>query len=44
MTAAVPGPVDSQDDIRLALRSWPEVDDYLRRCKGVISLKRRYAS
>ena len=36
MTAAVPGPVDSQDDIRLALRSWLEVDDYLSRCKGVI--------
>ena len=36
MTAAVPGPVNSQDDIRLALRSWPEVDDYLTSCKGVI--------
>ena len=36
MTAAVPGPVNSQDDIRLALRSWPEADDYLTSCKGVI--------
>ena len=36
MPTAVPGPVDSKDDIRLALRSWPEVDAYLSRCKGVI--------
>jgi len=26
MTAATPGPVDSTDAIRLALRSWPEVE------------------
>ena len=36
MTAATPGPVDSTDTIRLALRSWPEVETYLQDCKGVI--------
>ena len=36
MTAATPGPVDSTDTIRLALRSWPEVETYLQECKGVI--------
>ena len=36
MTAATPGPVDSTDSIRLALRSWPEVESYLESCKGVI--------
>ena len=36
MTAATPGPVDSTDAIRLALRSWPEVESYLQGCKGVI--------
>ena len=36
MTAATPSPVDSTDDIRLALRSWPEVESYLQGCKGVI--------
>ena len=36
MTAATPGPVDSKDAIRLALRSWPEVESYLQGCKGVI--------
>ena len=36
MTAASPGPVDSTDSIRLALRSWPEVESYLQGCKGVI--------
>ena len=36
MTAATPGPVDSTDAIRLALRSWPEVESYLQSCKGVI--------
>ena len=36
MTAATPGPVDNTDTIRLALRSWPEVETYLQDCKGVI--------
>ncbi len=36
MTAATPGPVDSTAAIRLALRSWPEVESYLESCKGVI--------
>ena len=31
-----PGPVPSAADIRLQLRSWPEVESYLERCKGVI--------
>ena len=33
---SVPGPVESQEEIRLALRSWPEVESYLNHCKGVI--------
>ena len=36
MSAAFPGQVQSKEQIRLALRSWPEVDDYLQICKGVI--------
>ena len=36
MTASLPGPVDSTEAIRLALRSWPEVETYLDHCKGVI--------
>ena len=36
MTAYVPGPVDSAEAIRLQLRSWPQVESYLRHCKGVI--------
>ena len=36
MTASLPGPVDSTESIRLALRSWPEVETYLDHCKGVI--------
>ncbi len=36
MSASVPGPVDSIESIRLALRSWPEVETYLKHCKGVI--------
>ena len=36
MTASLPGPVDSTEAIRLALRSWPEVETYLDQCKGVI--------
>ena len=34
--AAHPGPVGSTEAIRLQLRSGPEVDTYLQRCKGVI--------
>ncbi|MCT0211279.1 MAG: amidase [Cyanobium sp.] len=33
---AVPGPVAGHEAIRLQLRSWPEVEAYLERCKGVI--------
>ena len=36
MNASCPGPVDSPDDIRLQLRSWPDVETYLQSCKGVI--------
>ena len=36
MSSTLPGAVSSVDSIRLALRSWPEVDDYLNHCKGVI--------
>jgi creatinine amidohydrolase len=36
MSSCVPGAVSSVDLIRLALRSWPEVDDYLNDCKGII--------
>ena len=36
MTASLPGPVASTDAIRLALKSWPDVDRYLETCKGVI--------
>lgn len=32
----LPGPAASVEAIRLQLRSWPEVEDYLRVCKGVI--------
>jgi len=32
----LPGPTASTSDIRLQLRSWPEVEAYLQRCKGVI--------
>lgn len=31
-----PGPVHSQCDIRLDLRSWPEVETYLTQCQAVI--------
>ncbi|MEA5391167.1 creatininase family protein [Cyanobium gracile UHCC 0139] len=34
--STVPGPVASTEAIRLQLRSWPEVEDYLSRCRGVI--------
>ncbi|MGC6482497.1 MAG: creatininase family protein [Synechococcus sp.] len=36
MPTSLPGAVSSADSIRLALRSWPEVDSYLKGCKGVI--------
>ena len=36
MPASLPNPADSTDNIRLALRSWPEVETYLQTCKGVI--------
>ncbi|MAR08442.1 MAG: amidase [Blastopirellula sp.] len=36
MTASLPGPVETTDSIRLALRSWTEVEAYLEHCKGVI--------
>ncbi len=34
--STVPGPVATSEAIRLQLRSWPEVEDYLSRCRGVI--------
>jgi creatinine amidohydrolase len=34
--AAVPGAAGSVEEIRLQLRSWPEVEAYLERCRGVI--------
>ncbi|WP_320677534.1 creatininase family protein [Prochlorococcus sp. MIT 1300] len=36
MSSQVPGPVDKISMIRLALKSWPEVEDYLSKCKAVI--------
>ncbi len=36
MNGSVPGPASSTEDIRLALQSWPEVESYLKGCKGVI--------
>jgi len=36
MPATYPGPADNVEAIRLALRSWPEVEAYLEHCKGVI--------
>ena len=36
MNGSVPGPASSIEDIRLALRSWPEVESYLEGCTGVI--------
>ena len=32
----LPGPVDHAAAVRLQLRTWPEVEQYLRHCKGVI--------
>tara|TARA_Y100001968_G_scaffold325296_1_gene366285 strand:+ start:79 stop:873 length:795 start_codon:yes stop_codon:yes gene_type:complete len=31
-----PGQVDSLKSIRLDLRSWPEIEDYLKNCKAII--------
>ena len=36
MNAALPGPAVNTESIRLALQSWPDVETYLKRCKGVI--------
>lgn len=36
MPSPLPGPASNQEDIRLALHTWPEVDSYLQRCTGVI--------
>jgi creatinine amidohydrolase len=36
MSSTLPGAVSSIDSIRLALLSWPEVDDYLNHCQGLI--------
>ncbi len=33
---AIPGPVENDTSIRLDLRSWNEVEDYLHSCKGII--------
>ncbi len=34
--STLPGPAAATNDIRLQLRSWPEVETYLEQCKGVI--------
>jgi creatinine amidohydrolase len=34
--STVPGPVAGNEEIRLQLRSWPEVEAYLAHCRGVI--------
>ncbi|MCP9835798.1 MULTISPECIES: creatininase family protein [unclassified Cyanobium] len=34
--STVPGPVAGREEIRLQLRSWPEVEAYLTHCRGVI--------
>jgi creatinine amidohydrolase len=34
--STVPGPVAGSEEIRLQLRSWPEVEEYLSHCRGVI--------
>ncbi len=36
MSTQIPGSVVDSSLIRLALKSWPEVDDYLKVCKAVI--------
>lgn len=35
-TTTLPGPVTGSEEIRLQLRSWPEVEAYLAHCRGVI--------
>ena len=35
-TAGLPGPAPSVEAIRLQLRSWPEVEQSLQHCRGVI--------
>ena len=36
MSRLFPGAVENPELIRLDLRSWPEVRDYLEACKGII--------
>ncbi len=36
MNATLPGPVANKESIRLALQSWPDVEAYLKSCKGII--------
>ncbi len=36
MPQKFPGPVNTSSAIRLALKSWPEVEDYLKSCKAII--------
>ncbi len=36
MPYQIPGPVDKSEMIRLALLSWPEVEDYLESCSAII--------
>ena len=36
MNATLPGPAANTEAIRLALQSWPDVEAYLKGCKGII--------
>ena len=36
MSSKFPGPQENTNDIRLGLKTWVEVDDYLKHCKGII--------
>lgn len=36
MTATLPGPAANTEAIRLTLQSWPDVETYLKCCKGII--------
>ena len=36
MSNKIPGPVNSKKLIRLDLNTWPEVEEYLQLCKGII--------
>ena len=36
MNATLPGPATNTEAIRLALQSWPDVEAYLKSCKGII--------